>query len=370
MKYAKAVKRIMRDINDLNRTPMHDSGIYHSFDENNIFKLKVLVIGQSETPYYGGFYLFDFTFPETYPFQPPKVKYCTQSPCGKIRFNPNLYTDGKVCLSILNTWAGPGWAPTNSIRSVLAVLQAMVLNEYPMKNEPGFGNSDVSVWKKYNDVILHENYRVAVCDMLQKPRPMFKCFHDIINTYFVKNFKTYRDEILKLNDIYGNKLLTSPAYNMSMHAHYDISFEMIESLFEKLKDKYSQSKDILDDEKKNNDEIKNDIKKDTLDNDKKIDIHKVNYDNIMKDNSDNENKIDYDKLTDEQNLQNVLKAKIANISMTSLLCEIQDIAKKLDIDILKKSKKTNKMLRKTKHELLLSISKSANKKGLSNTKAI
>ena len=29
---------------------------------------------------------------------------------GKVRFNPNLYNDGKVCLSILGTWAGPGRA--------------------------------------------------------------------------------------------------------------------------------------------------------------------------------------------------------------------------------------------------------------------
>lgn len=23
--------------------------------------------------------------------------------------NPNLYADGKVCLSLLGTWSGPGW---------------------------------------------------------------------------------------------------------------------------------------------------------------------------------------------------------------------------------------------------------------------
>lgn len=25
---------------------------------------------------------------------------------GKIRFNPNLYKDGKICLSLLGTWRG------------------------------------------------------------------------------------------------------------------------------------------------------------------------------------------------------------------------------------------------------------------------
>lgn len=26
---------------------------------------------------------------------------------GKVRFNPNLYNNGKVCLSLLGTWSGP-----------------------------------------------------------------------------------------------------------------------------------------------------------------------------------------------------------------------------------------------------------------------
>lgn len=33
---------------------------------------------------------------------------------GRVRFNPNLYNCGKVCLSLLGTWAGPGWDPAAS----------------------------------------------------------------------------------------------------------------------------------------------------------------------------------------------------------------------------------------------------------------
>jgi hypothetical protein len=32
----------------------------------------------------------------------------------QVRFNPNLYSDGKVCLSLLGTWSGPGWIPNQS----------------------------------------------------------------------------------------------------------------------------------------------------------------------------------------------------------------------------------------------------------------
>ena len=33
---------------------------------------------------------------------------------GKVRFNPNLYECGKVCLSLLGTWSGPSWNPAVS----------------------------------------------------------------------------------------------------------------------------------------------------------------------------------------------------------------------------------------------------------------
>ncbi len=33
---------------------------------------------------------------------------------GRVRFNPNLYNCGKVCLSLLGTWSGPSWDPGTS----------------------------------------------------------------------------------------------------------------------------------------------------------------------------------------------------------------------------------------------------------------
>lgn len=36
---------------------------------------------------------------------------------GTVRFNPNLYQDGKVCLSVLGTWHGHAsekWNPSES----------------------------------------------------------------------------------------------------------------------------------------------------------------------------------------------------------------------------------------------------------------
>lgn len=61
---------------------------------------------------------------------------------GGLRLNPNLYDCGKVCLSLLNTWTGEGnekWIPNSStMLQVLVSIQALILNEEPFFNEPGY----------------------------------------------------------------------------------------------------------------------------------------------------------------------------------------------------------------------------------------
>ena len=59
------------------------------------------------------------------------------------RFNPNLYADGKVCLSLLGTWHGGDatekWDPTqSSLSQVLLSVQGMIFIPDPTFNEPGY----------------------------------------------------------------------------------------------------------------------------------------------------------------------------------------------------------------------------------------
>ena len=57
--------------------------------------------------------------PDDYPLSPPKFDFMTTN--GIIRFNPNLYCNGKVCISMINTWSGPGWIPTYTLDKVFLV---------------------------------------------------------------------------------------------------------------------------------------------------------------------------------------------------------------------------------------------------------
>ena len=105
---------------------------------------KALIIGPAGTPYEGGLFEFDILCPKEYPQSPPKVDCATASRLEARPFslNPNLYNNGYVCLSVINTWHGAKneqWLPGKStMLQVLLSIQSMVLGTAtPADNEPG-----------------------------------------------------------------------------------------------------------------------------------------------------------------------------------------------------------------------------------------
>mmetsp|Transcript_9643 Transcript_9643/g.20763 ORF Transcript_9643/g.20763 Transcript_9643/m.20763 type:complete len:252 (+) Transcript_9643:622-1377(+) len=75
------------------------SSIFVRACEANTDLLRAMITGPEDTPYSNGIFLFDVNCKDCYR-QPPKVQFLTTGN-GKVRFNPNLYNCGKVCLSLL-----------------------------------------------------------------------------------------------------------------------------------------------------------------------------------------------------------------------------------------------------------------------------
>jgi len=159
-----------------------NSGIFARVDENCCDVIKVLIIGTDGTPYWNGCFVFDIFVPVNYPQQPPMVCFMTTGQ-GSVRFNPNLYECGKICLSLLGTWEGPGWDPSYStLFQVLLSIQSLILVPEPYYNEPGFeDNPDEQSSNEYSTNIRYQTIRVAMMEMLQKPVPEFE---DVINAHF------------------------------------------------------------------------------------------------------------------------------------------------------------------------------------------
>lgn len=131
-------KRLTKEIVDAQAENMRNSGIYYWFDEADVTQGRALIIGPKDTPYAFCPLLFQFKLPPDYPFNPPAAKFLTCD--GSTRFHPNLYVEGKVCLSILGTWNGPKWSAVMNISTVLSSIQSL-LEANPITNEPG--------WEKY-----------------------------------------------------------------------------------------------------------------------------------------------------------------------------------------------------------------------------
>jgi ubiquitin-protein ligase len=167
---------------------LNDQGIYLEYDHHDLTQLKLLIIGPSNTPYYGGFYFFYINIPNNYPFIPPIIKFVTKY--NNIRFHPNLYVDGNVCLSILNTWGKKEWSPCMTIVSIASTLQS-ILNNNPLTNEPSYENAIGLNAQNYKKIVNYNNLMGGVIEMIKNIPIGFSIFQHIINNYFINHFNEY-----------------------------------------------------------------------------------------------------------------------------------------------------------------------------------
>ncbi|CAM9807719.1 unnamed protein product [Sphacelaria rigidula] len=121
-------RRLVRELRSLARElPLYwGSTVAVRVDEDRPHLLKAMVAAPGGTPYDSGLFQFDIYCPPQYPDVPPRVNLMTTGR-GTVRFNPNLYPCGNVCLSLLGTWSGSPemmWSPDASLLQVLLSIQA------------------------------------------------------------------------------------------------------------------------------------------------------------------------------------------------------------------------------------------------------
>ena len=177
---------------------LYSTSIFVVTTDENMQKMKCLITGPEDTPYSNGCFIFDIYIPSNYPNEPPKFNLVTTGN-GTVRFNPNLYNCGKVCLSLLGTWSGQqgeSWnAETSTLLQVFISIQSLILIDEPYFNEPGYektrGNENGNkISKDYNDNIRYETFRWGIINNIKKPQEEFK---DVI----LNHFRLKKDKILE-----------------------------------------------------------------------------------------------------------------------------------------------------------------------------
>jgi ubiquitin-protein ligase len=242
------IQRLISDVKNIIKNPLIDNGIYYKHDETDLLKGYALIIGPENTPYFGGFYFFQFAFPSDYPYSPPLVTYLTTN--GKTRFNPNLYNNGKVCVSILNTWTGDKWSACQTISSVLLTLCTLLVDN-PLQNEPGQTKTSREAGA-YQNIIEYENINFSICDLIinykDKLQSTLHCFYPIMLEHFLKNYKQITEFIHKKDK---NKIVNVVSfYSMSEIIDYKHLEQKWVKTYEAI-NKWQEKDQEIDQEKEN-----------------------------------------------------------------------------------------------------------------------
>ena len=234
-------------------------GIFLRVDEKNMDIMRAMIIGPQGAPYENGVFFFDIHMPQSYPQVPPKCKIITTGR-GTFRFNANLYTNGKVCLSLLGTWSGPGWEPKfSTLLQVLLSIQAMILGvEEPIANEPGWEHDVGSTKSKnYNAILSHGTMLHSMLEYLKNDPP--QGFKEIIHAHFWSK----RDYLLKQQlpewvtriEAAGDSAKGPYSYENKINQGVQKTMKELEAELKKLKaPKIEQEDDGADDDESSDDD--------------------------------------------------------------------------------------------------------------------
>lgn len=150
-------KRLQKEMKAL-QTSLPETILVRAYEDRSDL-LRVLIIGSEGTPYENAPFLLDFQLTSDFPNKPPVAHFHSWTNSHG-RVSPNLYEDGKVCLSVLGTWSGvaeENWTPSkSSLLQVFVSIQALVLVREPYFTEPAFEKLKGKEESKVNSKLYNE----------------------------------------------------------------------------------------------------------------------------------------------------------------------------------------------------------------------
>jgi ubiquitin-conjugating enzyme E2 Z len=237
-----AIKRITIDVKEFLKSPIDGCAIYQC--EDPLTRIYVVISGPKDSAYENGMYFFQFDFPNTYPFEPPKVKFLNWQN-SKTRMHPNMYVCGKLCLSFLGTWSGPSWTSALGLTSIILSIQTL-LDDNPLTNEPGYDKNTKTIeHTKYQRIVQYHNYRDFIMSSIKIAFDTEYLKND--NLHYIEYFKQFMKDYYKskLNIIENelNKLIEMYPESQTINIPYQqlqstIDYKGVQTVLNELKKKY------------------------------------------------------------------------------------------------------------------------------------
>ena len=111
---AKSTRRLCKELEVMRNAP--PPGITADLKGDNIYELEATIHGPPNTPYEGGTFLLDITYPKDYPYKPPKVTFKTKI------YHCNINIKGEIGLDILKD----KWSPAMTVEKLLLSIQSLL----------------------------------------------------------------------------------------------------------------------------------------------------------------------------------------------------------------------------------------------------
>ncbi|KAK9452262.1 ubiquitin-conjugating enzyme and catalytic subunit of SCF ubiquitin-protein ligase [Limtongia smithiae] len=165
-------------------------------DNIYVWNVAVMVLNK-ESIYHGGYFKAEMKFPHDYPFSPPTFRFLRQF------YHPNVYKDGRLCISILHpgedesSGEAPSerWSPAQSVESVLVSIVSLL--EDPNPDSPANVDAAVS-WRsnreQYNMIAkriveasksdIPEDFKIPDAEVYAVPAPEKKDIADDENFWY------------------------------------------------------------------------------------------------------------------------------------------------------------------------------------------
>ena len=231
----KAMIRIMTENQSLRSSlPVNwDTSILMQISNDCMNYSSIYITGPEGTPYHNGIFEFHMYYPNDYPRNNPKVNLMTTGN-GTVRFNPNLYNSGKVCLSLLGTWRGEqgeSWNPEFSTALQLLIsIQSLIFIKDPYFNEPGWETDrgtkkGEEKSKKYSEIRELETIRWAINDKITNPVKGLEEFTK-------EHFRMKRDELIEVTKKWYDNC-TQQKYKTKMKEERNKMIKLLDSLMPK-----------------------------------------------------------------------------------------------------------------------------------------
>jgi hypothetical protein len=118
--------RIPKEYEKLIKDPVEN--VVVEMDISNMYEWRFVIFGPEDSFYKGGSYHGILSIPNEYPMRPPQVKFTSKL------FHPNVYHDGKLCISILHEGKDltgyenelDRWSPLNNIRTIFKSIISLL----------------------------------------------------------------------------------------------------------------------------------------------------------------------------------------------------------------------------------------------------